>query len=286
VPYLEALVNSGFDVVAAISRTPSPHGRRRVLTPTPVAQAAASLGVPVIETNSLRDAALPDCDVAVVVAYGALVPSDLLEHPALGWVNVHFSLLPAYRGAAPLQRSMWNGDRIGGITIFRLVPELDAGPVLFQRAIEYRDDESASEALRRFAHDTTDELVGTLRLLESKAIQPLDQIGEVTFAPKFVREDGRIDWSLPADTIATRIRAVTNEPGAFTLDGDTSFGVLEARAVDVESGEPGSVSEHDGRILVGTGAGSLELVTVKPAGKSAMSARDWFRGRRGTVSFA
>lgn len=286
VPYLEALVAADFDVVAAITRTPSAQGRRREMRPTAVADAATERGIPVIEANSLTGVSIPDCDIAVVVAYGGLVPQSLLDQPKYGWINVHFSVLPAYRGAAPLQRSMWNGDREGGITIFRLVPELDAGPILFTREIPYRDDESASEALNRFAHETTDELVATLRLVESGAIHPHEQVGDVTFAPKFVREDGRIDWSLPASVIATRIRAVTAEPGAFTTEGDASFGILDARAVATASGTPGTVTEQDGHVLVGTGDGSLELLTVKPAGKGAMRAADWFRGRRDAVVFA
>jgi methionyl-tRNA formyltransferase len=285
VPYLDALVAAGFDVVSVISRAPSPRGRKRELTQTPVAVAATRHGIPVIETNSLRDVSLPECDLAVVVAYGGLVPANLLDSPKHGWINVHFSVLPAYRGAAPIQRSIFNGDATGGISIFRLVTELDAGPVLFSRAIAYEPNETATEALARFASETTDELVGTIRLLKTGGLHAVDQVGEPTFASKFTREDGRVDWSLPAATIAARIRGVTDEPGAFTTLDEQSFGIVRVLPRDGSAGAPGEVSLVDGAVLVGAGDGSIELVMVKPAGKALMAAADWFRGRRGEVHF-
>ncbi len=285
VPYLDALVAAGFDVVTAITRTDSPQGRKRVLRATPVADAAERLGVSVIKTNSLRGLDIPDCEVAVVVAYGGLVPQRLLERPVHGWLNMHFSVLPEYRGAAPVQRSLWDGNDAGGVTIFQLVEQLDAGPVLLTRRLSYRDDETATEALHRFARETTDELVGTLRLVEVGALHPVDQVGEPSFAPKFSRSEGRVDWTLPAQLIAHRIRAVTEEPGAYTVLGELTLGIVRARVGDSAHGMPGSVSLVGADVVVGTGEGTIVLETVKPAGKIAMSAVDWFRGLRGAVTF-
>ncbi len=285
VPYLRALVNAGVEVSVVVTREDSPQGRKRVLTPTPVAEVAEELGLPVVKANSLRDVTLPEFDLGVVVAYGGLVPERLLVAAPHGWINVHFSVLPAYRGAAPVQRALWDGQTSTGVSIFRLVREMDAGPVLFSRSIDFEPDETASDALDRIAHDTTDELVATIRLIDAGAITPVEQSGDATFAPKFAREDGRIDWALSASTIASRIRAVTSEPGAFTVQSGNPLGVLKARLGTPRAPNIGEVSTDGDGVFVGTGEGTIELLVVKPAGKSAMAAADWWRGQRDAVTF-
>jgi len=283
VPYLRALHAAGFDIRAVITRQDSRQGRRGTVTPTAVASVAEELGLSVIKTNSLRDVDLPEVHIGVVVAYGGLVPPRLLDEPAHGWVNVHFSVLPKFRGAAPVQRAMWDGEPTSGISIFRLVEELDAGPVYRARSIPFEDDETASDALERCAHSTTDDLVETLRLIATDAITPTRQIGEPSFAPKLSREDGRIDWSLEATTIIQRIRAVTREPGAHTETNGASIAVLRV-ASDIGPPHPrGEVVAVAGQVFVGTVDASVRLLEVKPAGKMAMSATDWVRGQRTSV---
>lgn len=286
VPYLRALHSGGVEIAAVITRTDSPVGRKRVLTQTPVAAEAEALGLPVIKANSLRDVEIPEVDLGVVVAYGGLVPPRLLERPTHGWINVHFSVLPAYRGAAPLQRAMWDGQSAAGITIFRLVEELDAGPVLFVRDIPFVPTENASDALARIADETTDELVATVRLIESHALNDRVQEGTPTFAPKLTRADGRIDWSFDAEVIAQRIRAVTREPGAFTtLNGET-FGITSVAVTgEATTRPPGTVEVNANGVFVAAGDSLISLGEVTPPGKHSMSATDWARGLRTDVTF-
>lgn len=283
VPYLRALHGAGFDIRAVITRNDSRQGRKGVLTSTAVAAVAEELGLSVVKTSSLRDVDLPEVEIGVVVAYGGLVPPRLLAEPAHGWVNVHFSVLPKYRGAAPVQRALWDGEPTSGISIFRLVEDLDAGPVYVSRSIPFEDDETASDALERFADSTTDDLVQTLRLIATDAVTPTLQIGEPSFAPKFSRDDGRIDWSLGATTVIQRIRAVTREPGAHTYVNGESIAILRVVS-DIGPQLPlGEVVVIDGQVFVGTVDASVGLLEVKPAGKKAMPAMDWLRGQRTSV---
>jgi methionyl-tRNA formyltransferase len=280
-----ALVASEFDVVSVITRADSPQGRKQVVAPTPVALAALDLGLPVIKTNSLREVDIPPADLGIVVAYGGLVPERLLSEPFHGWMNVHFSVLPEYRGAAPVQRALWDGRADTGISIFRLVHELDAGPVYFSKSIPFHATETASEALDRVAHATTDDLVATSRLVAAGALHPHEQLGQPSYAHKIAREDGRIDWTLPANVVESHIRAVTSEPGAFTTLGGVPFGIVRVAPFDHESVGAGHVEWSNDRVIAGTGDGNLELLEVKPPGKTVMWATDWWRGVRDAVTF-
>ena len=279
VPSLRALA-AAHTVVAVVTREDSPVGRKRELTPTAVALAAAELGLPILKANSLRGLELPSADIGVVVAYGGLVPDALLDEPTFGWVNAHFSLLPALRGAAPVQRGLWNGDESTGITIFQLVSELDAGPVFHQREIYFEPTETATEALTRLSESTVADLVETVDGIVSGELVSHEQLGLATFAPKFSRDDGHISWLLPARTVYNRIRGLTAEPGAFTFHGEQRIGIVAARLSHGTSGPAGHVTIDNGHVYVGTGDGTIELLTVKPAGKNAMAAMDWARGLR------
>jgi methionyl-tRNA formyltransferase len=281
-PYLERLAVS-HDIVAVVTRTDAAIGRKRIVTPTPVAQLADRLGLNVIKTNSLRGVTLPDSDAGVVVAYGGMVPSAALSQPRFGWLNAHFSLLPTLRGAAPVQRGLWNGDAETGLTVFSLVEELDAGPIIYQRPIPFIEMETASEALTRISRETADEVNQVVNRFVAGEVVSHEQSGPVTFAPKFQREDGRIDWNADASTVVNRIRAVTNEPGAFAFHGENQIAVLRVGICDDIHLEPGVVSVNEKRVCVGTATSAIELVTVKPAGKSEMSGPDWARGLHATT---
>lgn len=280
VPYLRELAKA-HTVVTVITREDSPVGRKREMTPTAVASVAAELGLPIIKANSLRGLELPPSELGVVVAYGGLVPDALLAEPTHGWINAHFSLLPALRGAAPVQRGLWNGDSSTGITLFQLVSELDAGPIFHQREIFFEPTETASEALARLSESTVDDVLDTVDGIIAGELVAHEQIGLSTFAPKFTRDDGHINWLLPAKTVFNRIRALTAEPGAYTLHGEQRIGIIEARLSYGESGHAGHVTVVNGHVFIGTGDGTIELLTVKPAGKNAMAAADWARGLRG-----
>lgn len=282
VPTLDALVGAGHDVVAVVTRPDAPVGRRRVLTPSPVATAAEALGVPVIKATRLDEAATDAIletapDLGVIVAYGALVREPLLSGPTHGWINLHFSALPAWRGASPVQHSI--AHRSGaGATVFQLVPELDAGPVWSLRPRELSGRETAGELLAELAETGAADVVEVVSAIADGAT-PVEQVGEPTFAPKLSASDGRVDWSRPAEEVVAHVRAMTPEPGAHTTVGDTRLKILE---VDTEASREripaGIIRSLDGRVIVGTASSAVSLVHVQPAGKTAMAAADWWRG--------
>jgi methionyl-tRNA formyltransferase len=285
VHYLDSLVAAGCDVRTVITREPSPVGRKRVVTPTPVDAAARELGLSVVTANSLAHVEIPDVEIGVVVAYGGLVPARLLETPTHGWINVHFSVLPSYRGAAPVQRALWDGHANTGVSIFRLVEELDAGPVYETRSIPFLPDETATEALERLSRESADLLVQTVNGIVAGNLTPVQQVGNPTFAPKFSKDEARVSWTEQAVTIAHRIRALSDEPGAHTVVGNDRIGIVRARVAPGRGLEPGVVDVSNDGVFVGTESGSIELLIVKPAGKVAMTASDWARGLRDAVTF-
>jgi methionyl-tRNA formyltransferase len=284
VPSLEALANSAHDVVTVVTRPPAPLGRKRVLTPSPVEAAAVALGLPVLRAGRLgpeETAALAaqGADLAVIVAYGGLVAEPLLSAPRLGWVNLHFSLLPRWRGAAPVQRAVIAGDDTTGVAVFQLEKGLDTGPVLASEPVAIGALETAGHLLGRLAPIGAGVLAATVDRLAAGTAVAVPQEGEPTLAPKLALADGRLDWSQPADRVFARLRGCTPEPGAWTTVGDRRLKVLEAApARDASAIAPGSVSRAGSRVLVGCGEGALELVQVQPEGRGAMPADAWLRG--------
>ena len=285
VPALDALIASRHEVVSVLSRQDSPVGRRRTLTPTPVAARAAEAGLTTIKSDRL-DAATSDRvlagrpDLGVIVAYGGLVREPLLSGPRLGWINLHFSLLPRWRGAAPVQHAILAGDSETGVTVFQLVPELDAGPVYARVAEPIGRFQTSGALLTRLAELGAGVLAGVVDALDDGTALVEPQHGEPSYAGKLSVVDGTIDWSLPAETIDRRIRAVSPEPGASTtLDGQR-FKILQAApAREATALLPGQVDLVERRVLVGTGEGAIELERVTPFGKAPMPAADWYRGR-------
>lgn len=283
VPALRLLADR-HDVVAVLTRRDAELGRKRVLTPSPVAAVAEELGIQTIKANRLDDevterigALAPD--LGVIVAYGGLVREPLLSTPRLGWVNLHFSLLPAWRGAAPVQHSVIAGDAETGAAVFQLVPELDAGDVFSELTRPTGADETAGDVLDALSLSGADLLADTVDALAAGTAVAVPQTGDVTLAPKLSLADAHLDFSEPAETVYARLRGVTPEPGAFALLGDDRFKVLTARrAPDAAPVAPGVLSLDGKRVLVGTGTHPLELLTVQPAGKKAMAAADWWRG--------
>lgn len=285
VPSLRALAATHHDVVAVVTREDAPLGRKRVLTPTPVALAAEELGLPVLKANRIgpleaRIAALR-ADLGVIVAYGGLIREPLLSTPRLGWINLHFSLLPRWRGAAPVQRALIAGDTVTGAAVFQLVPELDAGPVFDTITHPIGRHETAGHLLAVLADGGAGLLTSVVDALDAGTAHAVPQVGEVTLAPKLELDDGRLDWARTAAELDARIRGTTPEPGAFALlpEGDR-LKVLDATIAHEEARvEPGEFELRAGRLLVGTGSDPLHLITVHPAGKRAMPAADWWRGR-------
>ncbi|WP_448004793.1 methionyl-tRNA formyltransferase [Agromyces bauzanensis] len=284
VPSLTRLAASDHEVVAAVTRPAAPLGRKRVLTPSPVASAAERLGIHVIEAARLdadatgRIGALRP-DLGVIVAYGGLVREPLLSSPAHGWINLHFSLLPAWRGAAPVQHALIAGDAETGASVFRLVPELDAGDVYGERRRQIAPDETAGDLLAELAVSGAELLAEVVDAIAAGTAAATPQSGAPTFAPKLDIDDARLDWNLPAARVRDRFRGVTPEPGAWTTVDDQRLKVLDlADAPDAAPLAPGAIAVSGRRVLIGTGTHPLELRRVQPAGRTAMPAGDWWRG--------
>ena len=283
VPSLEALLASQHEVVAVITREDSPHGRRSVLTPTPVAEAAGD--VEVIKANRLAGAASDRVaelapDLGVIVAYGGLVREPLLSTPRLGWINLHFSLLPRWRGAAPVQRAIMAGDEQTGAAVFQLVAELDAGDVFGQITEPIGRHQTAGSLLEQLSRSGASLLTTVVDQLADGTAVAVAQTGDVTLAPKLTLPDGAIDFTRPGDAVANLIRGVTPEPGAFTTLDGARLKVLDAHvAREAPRLQPGHFAIEGKRVLVGTASDPIELVTVLPAGKKAMDATAWWRGR-------
>ncbi|WP_027478958.1 methionyl-tRNA formyltransferase [Gryllotalpicola ginsengisoli] len=284
VPALDALAASRHEIAAVLTRDDAPLGRKRVMTPSPVAARAAELGLEVIKANRPREAETDAVralapDLGVVVAYGALLRPAMLTAPRLGWVNLHFSLLPRWRGAAPVQRAVMAGDRETGSAVFRLVEELDAGDVF---SLEHRPigpDETAGEVLAALAGTGAAQLAGVVDALADGTARAEPQRGEVTLAPKLTLDDAHLRLRDAGDAVYAQLRGVTPEPGAFVLLDGERFKIHAARlARGAERLEPGRIGLSGGRVYLGTGTHPLQLVTVQPAGRKPMPAADWWRG--------
>ena len=288
VPSLGAVAASGHELVGVVTRPDAPAGRGRKVVASPVAARAEELGVPVLKPDHPRDedfqeqlkALAPDC--CPVVAYGALLPQSVLDVPAHGWVNLHFSLLPAWRGAAPVQHAIWAGDEVTGATTFRIVKELDAGPTFGVMTETIRPSDTAGDLLGRLATGGAQLLVATLDGIESGDLVAREQPADgVSLAPNILVEDAEIDWTEPAAAVDHRVRACTPGPGAWTTFDGERFKVgpvlIEA---NLPALEPGVLEVTKNAVLVGTGSLPVRLREVKPFGKRQMQAADWARGAR------
>ncbi|WFP15248.1 methionyl-tRNA formyltransferase [Citricoccus muralis] len=293
VPSLNALIDAGIDVVGVLTRPDAPVGRKRVLTPSPVAARAEALGLPVIKASRLSGedglAALEqlrawELDLAVVVAYGGLVPESGLNIPRLGWVNLHFSLLPAYRGAAPVQHAVIQGETITGASVFQLETGLDTGPVFSTLEHPIAPDASSGEVLAALADSGAALLARTTGEILAGGAVAGSQVGEPSFAPKLSLNDGAIDPTESAGAVAARINGTTPEPGAWALlgpDGSAriKFGAVSpAPHVSVDGLAPGALIREKRAVHLVCADGAVTLGQVQPAGKKMMNAVDWARG--------
>ncbi|MCI2423546.1 methionyl-tRNA formyltransferase [Saccharopolyspora sp. K220] len=287
VPALQALLDSDrHEVVAVLTRPDAPAGRGRKVLRSPVGALADEHGIEVLTPARASDPDFlrrlgelaPDC--CPVVAYGALLRAEALAIPKLGWVNLHFSLLPAWRGAAPVQAAIRHGDEITGATTFRLVPELDAGPVFGVVTEEVRATDTAGELLDRLAVSGAGLLTATLDGIEDGTLRAEEQPDDgVSYASKVTVEDARVDFTAPATAVDRLIRSVTPDPGAWALLRDERFKLGPVSIVDEEL-PPGEIQVQRRRVLVGTGTSAVALGEVQAAGKKRMAATDWARGTR------
>lgn len=287
VPTLRRLA-AEHDIAAVVTRPDAPLGRKRVLTPSPVAQEAADLGLPIIKSARLGDEATEAIaalrvELGVIVAYGGLVREPLLSTPTKGWINLHFSLLPQWRGAAPVQRALIAGDAQLGASVFQLVPALDAGDVFATRVVDVAPGATADVALATLAVDGAQLTAEVVQAIADGTARAVPQHGEPTLAPKLTLDDGLLDWSRPLAQVFARFRGVTPEPGAHTTVDGLRLKILEAApSSDVVALEPGEITATKSALLIGTGSGPLSVTRLQPAGKGAMNAVDWWRGQRET----
>jgi methionyl-tRNA formyltransferase len=287
VPALDAVAASRHELVGVVTRPDAPSGRGRRLVASPVAQRADELGVPVLKPEHPRDpafqAALAELrpDACPVVAYGALLPQSALDLVPHGWINLHFSVLPAWRGAAPVQHSLWAGDEVTGATTFRIVKALDAGPVFGVMTERIRPDDTAGDLLARLAEGGAGLLVQTLDGIEDGTLEAREQPEDgLSFAPKILVDDARIDWSHPAVAIDRQVRACDPAPGAWSTFEGERIKIGPVTPVEHDPLPPGVLEVTKNAVLVGTGTTTVRLGEVKAFGKKQMRAADWARGVR------
>jgi methionyl-tRNA formyltransferase len=287
-PPLRALVGEGFDVVGVVTQPDRPRVRSRSqLDPSPVKQVALEEGIAVLQperprgpefVQALRDL---DPDLSVVVAYGHILPREVIDLPRLGTLNVHASLLPALRGAAPIQAAIAEGLDETGVSIMRMVPALDAGPVIHTLTTPIEPDETGGELTLRLSELGATALIEALALMELGEAQerPQDDVA-ATYARKVEREDARVDWTQRAAVVARRMRAYDPRPGAWSMVRNVEVRLFGARAITDRTGIPGEVLETDEMgMIVACGDGAVAIREVHPSGKRRMAALDWAQGR-------
>lgn len=285
-PTLNAIADSDHELVAVLTRPDAAAGRGRKLVPSPVALRAEELGVPVLKPEHPRDPEFQaelkalNPDVCPVVAYGALLPQSALDIPPQGWINLHFSLLPAYRGAAPVQRAVWAGEQITGATTFRIVRELDAGPTFGMMTQAILPDDTAGTLFDKLAEGGAGLMLATLDGLAGGSLRAIDQPNEgISYAPKIEVDDAAVDWTQSAPAIDRQIRACTPAPGAWTLFEGERLKLGPVTITD-QTLASGAVEAGKNSVLVGTGTTAVRLGLVKAFGKKEMAAADWARGVR------
>ena len=287
IPALDVLVASRHEVVAVLTRPDAPAGRGRTLVESPVAKRAAELGIEVFkpatpsEPTFLKKLAELNPDCCPVVAYGAILRREALNVPEFGWVNLHFSVLPAWRGAAPVQRSIMAGDEVTGACVFSIVEELDAGPVLGLLTERILDTDTAGDLLDRLAQSGAGLLKDAIDHIEAGDISAMPQAEDgLSYAPKISVDDARIAWDRPAFAIDRQIRGCTPTPGAWTTLGDDRFKIGPVSNSEDDTLNPGDIGIGRNAVSVGTATTDVVLGEVQPHGKRRMSAADWGRGAK------
>lgn len=284
---LRELLVAGTPISLVLTRPDAPVGRKAVITPSPVAQVADEFGISTIKSNAvgheelarIRNAGI---DFAIVVALGVLLKEDALKALSKGWFNLHYSLLPRWRGAAPVQHALIAGDLETGLTIFQIDSGLDTGPIVAMLPTEIQPNENAGDLLARLTSLGVSLLLETIPKIESGlfTLENQNSLG-VTSAPKLFKTDAKVDLGRAVESVSNLVRGVTPEPGAWLLFRGEPLKLIEVR----ESSQvliQGQLTKLGGKILLGCRTGALELMQVQPAGKSRMSASDWFRGLQGT----
>lgn len=284
IPTLDWLHGSEHDLLLVITQPDRRAGRGRSVRASQVASWAAAHNVPCVKPEEPDELAEPlrNMDLVITIGYGVILPARILEVPRFGFINLHFSLLPRWRGAAPVQRAILNGDNELGLSVFALDTGMDTGPIYVQRSIPNQPYENSGECLQRMARLGPELIEKTIGLIETSVL-PVEQMeAGVSYAPKITKEDARIQWSRNSVQLSRQIRAFTPEPGAWTTWRDAPMRITRARpyALDQQL-ENGELTLHDGNLIVGCGEGSTLLIEeMTPAGKKVVSAKSWINGAR------
>lgn len=281
---LGACLEAGVPIVGVVSQPDRPVGRKKVVTPTPVSAFAVDHQLPLERPNTATELAEAltrlTPDLVIAVAYGRLITADVLAMPKNGWWNVHFSLLPAHRGATPVQHTLLAGETTTGVSVFQIDEGLDTGPILAQHSVPVRPGVTAGELLEQLAELGAKLLIGTVDDLRRGELDSWEQTGEATLAPKLPRDAGRLNCFLPAPEVFWRFQATTPEPGAYVPLGEAGsrLGIIEARVLATAGVTPGVIDSLDDSVVLGCAQGAIELLVVHPAGKKVMTASQWWRG--------
>jgi methionyl-tRNA formyltransferase len=281
IPTLNWLLHSGHEVSVIITQPDRPAGRGRLLQQSVVADWAQEHQIPVLKPESSDEllGKIEHLELVLTIGYGVLLPESILSLPKKGFLNLHFSLLPAYRGAAPAQRALHNGEEVTGVTVFQLDKGMDTGPIFSQESIAIDPSWRSFELLGHLASLGPEVVKRSLEMIESGQSSHA-QVGVASSAPKITKTEAKIDFKNHSTQISNAIRAFTYEPGAWTLWRGEPFKICSVKASDAVVGRPGEVSVIDKSLFVGTGSTALELLRVIPSGKKEMDAIDWARGAR------
>jgi len=281
IPTLNWLLQSGHEISVIITQPDRPAGRGRLLQQSVVADWAQEHKIPVLKPESSNEliGKIEQLDLVLTIGYGVLLPESILTLPKKGFLNLHFSLLPAYRGAAPAQRALHNGETVTGVTVFQLDKGMDTGPIFAQESLSIDSSWRSFELLAHLAALGPEVVKRSFEMIESGKTSHA-QVGVASIAPKTSKAEAQINFDHEATQVANAIRAFTYEPGAWTLWKGEPFKICSVKASDGVVGKPGELSVLDKSVFVGTGLGVLELLRVTPAGKKEMDAIDWARGAR------
>lgn len=286
VPSLRALLNSGEDIRLVVTQTDKRKGRGHILSPPPVKIAALKAGLEVVQPVTLKDNVFIDRLTSIrpefiaVVAYGRILTKTILEIPEQGCINVHASLLPRYRGAAPIQWAIINGEKKTGVTTMVVTEKLDTGPILLQKEEDIRDDDTAESLGRRLSELGASLLIKTLKGMRDGSVKPVEQAGETNYVPTIKKRDGLIDWTKSAPEISNLVRGMWPWPGAYCHMNDESVRILKARPVDGDNA-PGVIARiNNNELIIGTGHGLLSVLELQPSGKKPMPVSAFIQGRK------
>ncbi|MBE6903930.1 MAG: methionyl-tRNA formyltransferase [Ruminococcaceae bacterium] len=282
---LEKLIESGYEIVGAVSQPDRPKGRGHKMVPTPVKECALNNNIEVFQPETLKDEALlpllkeKNPDIIIVIAYGRILPEYILNYPKYGCVNIHASLLPKYRGSAPIQWSIINGDKLSGVTSMYMVKELDAGDILIKREIPIEDDDTAGTLFDKLADLGAEVLLETLELLPQGKIEPVKQGDDFTLAPMLTKANTAVDFNKACQEVCNFVRGLNPFPCAYAYLNDESMKILSCKPSDYTAkAQTGEIVTEKNAVYVKCADGFIELLLIVPNGKRAMTAAEYFRG--------